>query len=290
MRTHRYIWGVPRSPAFIPPCEPTLRDRLPKGEGWLYEVKFDGYRLQIHKVGSAVTLFTRRGADWTNRFPHLAAALTSLPCSGAVIDAELVHPDGFEALHRGVHKRREDDLVLWAFDLLRLDGIDLRQVALQDRKRRLGHLVRRAKIGRLHHSETFEDGERLLAACDARGLEGVVAKHRQGVYRSGRSTSWVKVKCPTWREANRDRGDLFGERPSSAARQRTVARKIRPPSTRITSTIAAVPHQVGSGPPYSGCLSQPEGMNQAVQRSLARRQQQRVPQVSACRASDLCRP
>ena len=67
-----YICDVLRSSAFIPPCEPTLRDRLPKGEGWRYEVKFDGYRMQVHKAGSAVTLYTRNGADWTERFPHLA--------------------------------------------------------------------------------------------------------------------------------------------------------------------------------------------------------------------------
>ena len=73
--------------SFIPPCEPTLRDRLPKGEGCCYEVKFDGYRMQIHKDGRGVTLFTRNGADWTERFPRLAASLTSLACGSAVIDA-----------------------------------------------------------------------------------------------------------------------------------------------------------------------------------------------------------
>jgi bifunctional non-homologous end joining protein LigD len=182
-----------------------LRDRLPKGEGWFYEVKHDGFRLQVRKASRTITLFTRNGADWTERFPNLVADLTSLPCGSAVIDAELVHVDGFEALHRAVHKQIEEGLLLWGFDLMVLNGNNLRAVQLEDRKRRLSHLIERARIARLLHSEPFDDGERLLAECGKRGLEGVVAKHRASVYRSGRSTSWIKVKCPAWREANRDR-------------------------------------------------------------------------------------
>jgi bifunctional non-homologous end joining protein LigD len=151
--------AVPRSSSFILPCEPTLRDRLPKGEGWFYEVKFDGYRLQIHKAGRNVTLYTRNGQHWADRFTHLAGAMTSIPGS-AIIDAELVHGDGFDALQRRVHRRVEDDLVLWCFDLIQLNGNDLRIVALEDRKRRLGHLIQRARASQLLHSETFTDGER----------------------------------------------------------------------------------------------------------------------------------
>jgi bifunctional non-homologous end joining protein LigD len=72
-------------------------------------------------------------------------------------------------------------------------------------------LIERAGVNCLKHSEAFADGERLLAECTMRGLEGVVAKHKNGIYRSGRSTSWVTVKCPAWRKANHNRGELFGE-------------------------------------------------------------------------------
>ena len=97
---------------FIKPCEPSSRDRFPKGDGWIYEVKFYGYRLQVHKTGDTVTLYTHRGADWTARFPTLAASLRSLPCRSAIIDAELVHAEGFASLHRLLHQRIEDDFAL----------------------------------------------------------------------------------------------------------------------------------------------------------------------------------
>jgi bifunctional non-homologous end joining protein LigD len=94
---------------------------------------------------------------------------------------------------------------------MQLNGNDLRAIHLEDRKRRLGNLVVRAGMGQIHYSTPITDGARILAECNNRGLEGVVAKHRASIYRSGRSTSWVKVKCPAWREANRNLSELFGE-------------------------------------------------------------------------------
>ena len=157
-----------RPSIFVPPCEPIQRDRPPKGEAWLHEVKFDGYRMQIHKVGRKVTIFTRNGHDWTDRFPHLAAKLAALPT--CVIDAELVAIDAtgvadFATLRRTVSKRQEDGLALWAFDLLYARGRDIRAMPYIERKRRLASLLARADFGVVSHSEFFAGGDRLLAAC-----------------------------------------------------------------------------------------------------------------------------
>ena len=94
---------------------------------------------------------------------------------------------------------------------MHLDGNDLRIVSLLDRKRRLEHLVQRATVDCLHYSEPFTDESALLAECERRGMEGVVAKHINSVYRSGPSTSWIKVKCAPWREANAWRGEFFNK-------------------------------------------------------------------------------
>ena len=186
-----------------------MRTRLPKGVAWLYEVKFDRYRLQLHKSGPNLTLYTRNGHDWTDRFPRLATSLKDLACDSAIIDAELVHVDGFEALHTQVHRQLGNDLMLWGFDLMQLNGTDLRIVALEDRNRRLAHLLERSAISSLLLSARFSNGEQLLAECGRRGLEGVIAKHNGRIYRSGRSASWIKVKCPSWREENKERWRLF---------------------------------------------------------------------------------
>jgi ATP-dependent DNA ligase len=90
-----------------------------------------------------------------------------------------------------------------------LDDQDLRDLPYVERKARLAELVQRSRIGRLYHSEAFTDGEKLLAECSRRGLEGIVSKRRDSLYRVGKSSAWIKVKCAAWRQANRDRHELF---------------------------------------------------------------------------------
>jgi bifunctional non-homologous end joining protein LigD len=202
---------VPRSSPFIVPSQPTPRHRPPKGEQWLHEVKFDGYRVQLHKVGKDVTIFSRNGADFSSRWPAIAIALQELPAKSAIIDAEVVAsnakgmPD-FAALHSRTAK--PEDFCAWAFDLLELNGMNLRPQQPLTRRAKLQKLVARFDNSFVRFSEAFTDAERLLAECERLGLEGIVSKMGNQPYRSGKG-DWVKVKTKAWREANRDRRELF---------------------------------------------------------------------------------
>jgi bifunctional non-homologous end joining protein LigD len=195
---------------FIPPALPRIRTVPPSGPGWLHEVKFDGWRVQLHKAGHEVTIFTKNGHDYTSRLPTIARGLASLTSYPLVIDGKLVASDGsgfpdFRALH---FRTSDQVLCIWAFDLLAL-GRDLRELPLEQRKARLARIVREARAPWLRYSESFEDSGKLLAAADAMQLEGIVSKRREGKYRSGTRSGWIKVKAAAWREANRDRGRLF---------------------------------------------------------------------------------
>lgn len=102
-------------------------------------------------------------------------------------------------------------LCVWCFDLLHLDGKDLRALPLTERKAKLERLIYKTRDNRLRFSETFNDGVKLLASCDRMSLEGIVSKRADAPYRSGPTKDWIKVKCATWREANRNRGALFNK-------------------------------------------------------------------------------
>lgn len=184
----------------------TRADGVPRGAAWIHELKIDGYRLLAHVRRGQVTLQTRSGLDWTAKAPALARRLAALPADEAWLDGELCVLDAagvpdFGALQRALADGRDGALRWYAFDLLYLDGFDLRPAALTDRRAALRALVAPLEGGLVRLSEGFEDGEALFAEACALGGEGVVSKRRDAPYAGGRSRAWRKVKCTLEREA-----------------------------------------------------------------------------------------
>lgn len=173
----------------------------PVGSGWVHEVKFDGYRTLAFVERGQVRLVTRNGHDWTHRYGVLCDALAGLPCENAILDGEVAvpGPDGvtvLDRLQRALVEGRTDQLVYYAFDLPYLNGLDLSQRPLFERKTALRELldVRRGGPSALHFSEPSPDGEALFEWAYDAGAEGIISKRADAPYVQARSASWVKVK------------------------------------------------------------------------------------------------
>lgn len=187
-------------PDFIAPQLCTILARPPSGGGWLHEIKFDGYRIQMRVLDGDVTLKTRKGLDWTAKYPAIARAASSL--QDAIIDGEICALDengapDFAALQAALSEGKTDALVYFAFDLL-FDGVDdLRALPLSERKERLQQFLSDAgEDTRLHFVEHFETGgEAVLRSACRLSLEGIVSKRADAPYVSGRTETWAKSKC-----------------------------------------------------------------------------------------------
>jgi bifunctional non-homologous end joining protein LigD len=165
----------------------------------------------LHKSGTVVAIYSKSGSNFRGKFPQFAAAVAQLPVRSCIIDGELTACDttgipNFRALH---FNSLEDVRCVWAFDLLYLNGKDLQLLPLTDRKERLERLVSKVSDPWLCYCEAFPDGSTFLKAADRMDLEGIVSKKASAPYRSGSKCDWIKVKCPSWREANRERWRLF---------------------------------------------------------------------------------
>lgn len=194
---------------FIKPSEPVERDHPPEGDEYHHEVKWDGWRAQLHKSGNDVHIYSRNG-KWLPRFNPMLEPLSLLPSKSVIIDAEFVALNGkglpdFRALVGG----QRHSLVCFCFDLLELNGKDMRPLPLVKRRASLQRLLTKASIPELQFSDSYGDPISLLARLDKQGIEGIVSKVKAQAYVSGRNRSWVKVKCHAWRAANADRKDLF---------------------------------------------------------------------------------
>ena len=192
---------------FVPPCSPVLAQEPPTGPGWLHEVKFDGWRVQIHKQGERVKLYSRNGKDLADRFSMLRDACLYLP--DCVIDDELVACDTDGRPDFSAITKDHANLCIWCFDLLAHEHQDIREKPLVERKAALRDLLIAVDDDRLRYSEEFADPVKLLQVAGRMGLEGIVSKRKQAPYRSWTRREWVKLKTSVWREANKDRWEMF---------------------------------------------------------------------------------
>jgi bifunctional non-homologous end joining protein LigD len=197
-RTKPFTLGVKAAfPGFIPPALASKVDKPPTGERWIHEIKFDGYRVQLHMANDDIKVFTRNGNDWTKRFRKVAADAYLINAKSAIIDGEIVVPaaDGttdFSVLQNEL-KGTSNKIVMVSFDLLYLNGQDIMKLPLMERKAILQKLIAKTAI---QFSESFEiDGGELYKHACSVGLEGVVSKVRDSRYASGRSNDWVKKTC-----------------------------------------------------------------------------------------------
>lgn len=204
-------------PAFRPVQLATLVDGVPASGDWLYEIKYDGYRILL-AVGGEARAYTRSGLDWSAKFSTLIGAAGKIERS-ALIDGEAVVLDdegrsSFQ-LMQGAWKRGHAKVVFYAFDLLEVDGEDLSTLPLLERKKRLAKLIGKKQSGVIRYSDHIEgEGAALFKQACSAGLEGVIAKRANGRYVGARTESWLKIKCLMrqefvivgWTASDKDRG------------------------------------------------------------------------------------
>ncbi|HVE23067.1 MAG TPA: DNA ligase D [Acidocella sp.] len=189
-------------PAFAPPALATLVEAPPAGKDWLFEIKYDGYRALIAADGEAVRIYTRSGLDWTDRYPAIAAAVAALGLPATLLDGEItvIGRNGvtsFGALVAALEGRSPAPLSCFLFDILVHKAKDVRQQPFTRRRALLQRLLGAPKPeAPLQLSESFSgDGNKLLAAACAHGLEGLIAKRADAPYRPSRHLDWLKIKC-----------------------------------------------------------------------------------------------
>lgn len=180
------------------PCLPRPAKKPPAGLDWIHEIKHDGFRIIAHREAGRVRLITRNGFDLAKRFPFATAAIAALPVASCVVDAEAIACDenGLAVFDLIRHRRHGHPVTLCGFDLLELDGVDLRPRPIEERKRALAKLLRRPHPGIALNEHYEEDGTIIFKHACMLGCEGIVSKRRGSPYRSGRSDNWIKVKNP----------------------------------------------------------------------------------------------
>jgi bifunctional non-homologous end joining protein LigD len=229
---------------FIPPCLPTKAKQPPYGGAWLHEIKHE-FRVIARKDGNRVELYSRPGNDLTDRFPLIVEALARLHSRSCIIDGEAVACDdnGVPSFDRIRYRRYDGSVFLCAFDLIELNGDDLRRDPIEVRKTTLASVLAKAASGlRFTSTSNHEDGAIVFAHACKMGLEGIVSKRKGSSYRSGRSPDWLKMKNPACAAVRREEEVLD-------AAERLRKRSFAPPRRRRAAATEAFPYQRA---PFSG--------------------------------------
>jgi bifunctional non-homologous end joining protein LigD len=182
--------------AIFPRCLPSRAERPPAGPEWLHEIKHDGFRIMARRNDNGVRLYTRNGYDFAGRFPQIVEAVSKLKVGSCFIDGEaiVVNERGLSAFDLLRSWRHDHAAVLCAFDLIELDGKDLRRVPIEQRKQMLAGLLHREREGIVLNVHYDCDGATVFKHACALGCEGIVSKRRGSSYRSGRVDHGLKVK------------------------------------------------------------------------------------------------
>src|SRR2546426_5119561 len=196
---------------FIAPCLPTKAVQPPTGDAWLHEIKHDGFRVIARKEGGRVRLYSRPGNDLTDRFP-LVGALAQLRSRSCIIDGEAVccGDDGVPSFDRIRYRRHDAAVFLYAFDLIELNGDDLRRNPLEVRKATLASVLAKAGHGIWFNDHIEDDGPTVFKHACKLGLEGIVSKRKDSPYRSGRSPDWLRSKNPACEAVRREEEEDWG--------------------------------------------------------------------------------
>jgi bifunctional non-homologous end joining protein LigD len=239
------------STGFVEPCLPSPADRPPSGANWIHEIKHDGYRIMARRDPVGIRLLTRNGNDWSNRFPLVVEAVNHLKVRSVLIDGEVVCCDerGLAVFHVLRQRRNEASAFLFAFDLLELDGADMRREPIEVRKATLASILRKARPGvRLNVHLEHPDGLAVFQHACKMGLEGIVSKRLGSRYRSGRSPDWLKFKNPEAPAVRREAEEDWAKKEKAATRE--SAGSILPqPSRYFIQCLGSLQYRLGQEHP-----------------------------------------
>ena len=203
---------MPLPPGFVPPCLPTKAPQPLTCTARLHEIKHDGFRVIARNDGTRIKLYSRPGNDLTYRFTLIVEALARLRSRSCIIDGEAVccGDDGMPSFDRIRYRRHDARVFLYAFDLIELDGDDMRREPFETRKATLASLLKRATPGLRLNEHIEADGPTVFAHACKMGLEGIVSKRKTSPYRSGRSGDWLKCKNPACEAVRQEEEEDWG--------------------------------------------------------------------------------